>query len=347
MPGLATTTLPARLLQRSWWLGLALTGALAAAAFGAARLPWAQHYGLGALTLAVALGALIGNTLFPAIAADTAAGVDFAKSTLLRAGVVLYGFRVTFQQIAGIGWSGLLIDVLVIALTLLLALQLGTRVLKLDRRTALLIGAGSAICGATAVLATAPILRSRDHEVSVAVASVVLFGTLAMFAYPLLYPLLGLSEYAYGVYAGATIHEVAQVVVAGNGVGETAAATAVIVKMLRVMMLAPVLLLLGFALRQRRTGDVTARFAPPWFALWFIAASALNSQQWLPTALVELLRQLDTLLLAAAMAALGLHTRLDAIRRAGFRPMLLAGVLFVFLCGGGYGLTRLVLGWPH
>jgi uncharacterized integral membrane protein (TIGR00698 family) len=335
---------------RAWWQGLGLVGLLAATATAMAQTPWAGHLGLSALTLAIVLGIVAGNTWFPAIAAHTAAGVDFSKNRLLRAGSVLYGFRITFQQIGAIGWAGVVVDALIVALTFVLAVQLGTRVFKLDRQTAMLIGAGSAICGAAAVMAAEPVVRAQAHKVSVAVATVVVFGTLAMFAYPLLYPHLHLSERAYGVYAGSTIHEVAHVVAAGRSVSEPAAATAVIVKMLRVMMLAPFLLGLAMIDRsqcndQRDGGRRASPITIPWFALAFIAAAGVNSIQWLPPQWVTALVQLDTVLLAMAMTALGLRTHVGAIRQAGAKPLLLAATLFGFLMVGGYGINRAFGHW--
>jgi uncharacterized integral membrane protein (TIGR00698 family) len=333
----------------AWWLGVGLTGALAAAGMTAAQLPWAQGIGLSELTLTIACGILVGNTIFPRLAIHTAAGVDFSKSTLLRLGIILYGFRITFQQIAEVGWSGALIDALMVSFTFLIAVQLGTRVLKLDRQTSMLIGAGSAICGAAAVMATEPVVRGQAHKVSVAVATVVVFGTIAMFIYPLLYPHLELSQQAFGIFAGSTIHEVAQVIAAGKSVSDAVAGTAVIEKMLRVMMLAPFLLVLSATEPRRESGSRAAsgsasgaRMMVPWFALLFIAASAMNSLQILPVGIVSRLLQIDTLLLAMAMAALGLRTHLGAIQQAGVKPLLLAASLFIFLVLGGYAVNRMV-----
>jgi uncharacterized integral membrane protein (TIGR00698 family) len=311
----------------------------------AAQLPWAQGLGLSGLTLTIACGILVGNTIFPRLAIHTAAGVDFSKSTLLRLGIILYGFRITFQQIAGVGWSGALIDALMVSFTFLIAVQLGTRVFKLDRQTAMLIGAGSAICGAAAVMATEPVVRGQAHKVSIAVATVVVFGTIAMFIYPLFYPHLGLSPRAFGIFAGSTIHEVAQVIAAGKSVSDAVAGTAVIEKMLRVMMLAPFLLVLSATEPSRESAShaaSSARLMVPWFALLFIAASAVNSLQILPAGIVSRLLQIDTLLLAMAMAALGLRTHIGAIQQAGVRPLLLAASLFVFLVLGGYAVNRMV-----
>lgn len=322
------------------WPGLLLSGAIAAAGLLLATTRWAQHAGLSALTLAIIGGILVGNTLFPVIAVRCAAGVDVSKSTLLRAGIILYGFRITFQQIAAVGWTGIVIAVLMVSLTYLIAVQIGTRLLGLDRQTSMLIGAGSAICGAAAVIAVEPVVGGQAHKVCVAVATVVIFGTLSMFLYPLLYPHLGLSVQQYGIFAGSTIHEVAQVVVAGNSVSEGAAATAVIEKMLRVMMLAPFLVVLC-ASRPLADGQATRKITIPWFALLFIAVSALHSLQWISPKAVALLVQLDTVLLAMAMAALGLRTHMDAVRQAGLKPIALASLLFLFLIVGGYGINRL------
>lgn len=336
------------LRTRGGWLGVTLAGAIAAGGMLAARLPVAQHYGLSALTLAIVCGIVAGNTFFPTIAGRTAAGVDFSRSTLLRAGIVLFGLRITFQQIAAVGWAGVLIDALIVVLTFVLAVQLGTRMFGLDRQTSMLIGAGSALCGAAAVMAAEPVVRGQAYKVSVAVATVVVFGTIGMFAYPLLYPVLGLTEHAYGVFAGSTVHEVAQVVAAGRSVSEAAAATAVIEKMLRIMMLAPFLLALsGLQPEHAPHGEGRARGARapiviPWFAVLFIVASAVNSLHILPAGLVGALIEIDTALLATAMAALGLRTHAGAIRQAGLRPLLLAATLFAFLLVGGYAINRSV-----
>jgi uncharacterized integral membrane protein (TIGR00698 family) len=339
----------ARSERATWWLGMLLAAALAGLGITLAQLPWMQSARLSPLTLTIILGIIAGNTFFPAIAVHTDSGVDFAKTRVLRAGIVLYGIRITFQQIAAVGWAGALIDALMLGFTFVLAVQLGTRVFKLDRQTSMLIGAGSAICGAAAVMATEPVVRAQAHKVSIAVATVVTFGTLSMFIYPLLYPHLGLSEQAYGTYVGSTIHEVAQVVVAGKSIGDAAANTAVIEKMLRVMMLAPFLVLLsGVQRRPAKTGAGTAtqrarHIMVPWFAVLFIAVSAINSRYPLPPAWSNALIDVDTFMLAMAMGALGLRTHIGAVRQAGARPVMLASSLFAFLIIGGYVLNRLVM----
>jgi uncharacterized integral membrane protein (TIGR00698 family) len=208
---------------------------------------WLASHGISALTAAIALGILVGNTLYPPIAATAGIGVTFSKQALLRAGVVLYGLRLTLHDVGLVGAAGVLIDALVVTSTFVLGVTLGTRLFRLDRETSMLIGAGSAICGAAAVMATAPVVRAKADHVTIAVSTVVVFGTVAMFLYPALYPLMphGLaadSARAFGVYTGSTIHEVAQVFAAGRSVSVAVANTAVITKMVRVMMLAPLLM---------------------------------------------------------------------------------------------------------
>ena len=336
--------------------GLALGCAIAASALWLAQQPWFARYGLGALTLAIVAGLLLGNTVYPRLARSCGPGVALAKQQLLRAGIVLYGLRLTFQDIAQVGWSGVATDALVLASTFGLACWLGQRVLGLDRRTTLLIGAGSSICGAAAVLATAPVAKGRAQDVAVAIATVVVFGTLGTFLYPALFQWnaehgwLHTDAQHYGLYVGATVHEVAQVVAAGTAVGPEAASTAVIAKMVRVMMLAPFLLLLSTseARRERTQGRHHAghhAITIPWFALGFVAMAGVHSLGVLPAAVVHAGVQLDDLLLAIAMAALGLTTHVQAVRAAGFKPLLLAAVLFAWLLLAGLALSHSLPRW--
>ena len=237
--------------------GLLVALGIAAIAIAMGRWHWLADHGLSPLVLAIALGIAAGNTVYPRWAAACDAGVGHAKQTWLRAGIVLYGLRLTLQDIAHLGWAGLAVDALVLSSTFVLAVWLGTRWLGLERSTAVLIGAGSSICGAAAVLATAPVARARNDQVAVAVATVVVFGTLAVFIYPTLaaalQPAVGDPRFA-GLYMGSTIHEVAQVVAAGRSLGEGTADMAIVAKLVRVLMLAPFLVALSWWLGRDRSG---------------------------------------------------------------------------------------------
>ncbi len=215
------------------------------------RYPCRCRRGVQRSDPAILLGMVIGNTVYPQIWKQCDGGVLFAKQHLLRLGIILYGFRLTFSQIADVGISGIVIDVLTLSSTFMLAC-LGQKVFGLDRHTSWLIGAGSSICGAAAVLATEPVVKAEASKVTVAVATVVIFGTIAIFLYPAMYPLLAhwFSPETYGIYIGSTMHEVAQVVAAGHAVSPDAENAAVIAKMLRVMMLAPFLIILAARVKQ-------------------------------------------------------------------------------------------------
>ncbi|MCO4857507.1 MULTISPECIES: YeiH family protein [unclassified Herbaspirillum] len=325
--------------------GLALSGAVAWAAMSLGNIGWLQNHGFSALTVAIVLGILIGNTVYPRLGAYCGEGVRFSKQTLLRAGIILYGFRLTFQDIAHVGVAGVVIDAAMLLSTFGLAWLVGTKLLKLDRDAALLIGAGSSICGAAAVMATEPVLRARSEQVTVAVSTVVIFGSLAIFLYPLLYtlqaePVWGLRLPDFGVYIGSTVHEVAQVLAAARSIDQHTADVAVITKMVRVMMLAPFLLMLSMkvapsAAAASGAAHATKKLSIPWFAFAFIGVVVFNSFFPLPAAVNQLVLQADTLMLAMAMAALGLSTHLSALRSAGIKPMILGAVLFAWLVIGG------------
>jgi len=330
-----------------WWIGMLLVIVLAGVSVALSKLPIMQTAQFSSLTIGIVVGIIVGNSIFSRIATHTDVGVDYAKSILLKAGVVLFGFRITFTQVAGVGWSGLLTDIVMLVGTFILAIQLGKRVFKLDEQTTILIGAGSSICGAAAVMATEPVIKAQAHKVSVAVATVVVFGTLSMFAYPIMFEYMGLSEHAYGIFVGSTIHEVAQVVAAGTAVSANAADTAVIEKMLRVMMLAPFLVGLSFwqSKKSAKAGNAASSegdksgITIPWFAVLFIVASGVHSLSIIPQVTTNAVIWFDNILLTIAMVALGLRTHVGAIRQAGIKPLLLALCLFLFLTLGGFAIN--------
>jgi uncharacterized integral membrane protein (TIGR00698 family) len=341
------------------WPGLALSASLGLLCMWLAGIPVLQSHGISPLTVAIVLGMLAGNTFYPRIAPWAGAGVVISRQTILRLGVVLYGFRLTLQDIVHVGWVGVLIDLVMLASTFLVAYQVGTRVLKLDRTSSMLVGAGGAICGAAAVLATEPVVRGKPEQVSVAVAGVVVFGTVSMFLYPVLAGLNDLwhvipgGQAEFGIYIGSSVHEVAQVVAAGRQVGADAAGTAVIAKMVRVLMLAPFLVVLAAWVRARAQaapavpGSADRPPAVPAFAFVFVGTVLFNSLGWLPTPLVATINQVDTFLLAMAMGALGLSTHFGTLRRAGGKAMLLAFVLFLWLVIGGALVNRTITLLAH
>ena len=303
--------------------------------------------GLSSLTLAILLGMVLGNTVYPNLAERLSVGVAFAKGQILRLAIMFYGFKLTLTQVSSVGLSAVMSDALVLTSTFLLTYWIGTRWLKVDKQTTLLIGSGASICGAAAVIAAEPVVKAEAHKVTIAVATVVVFGTVAMLLYPFLYHLGWLQPWLnaqqYGIYTGSTIHEVAQVVVAGNAVSPEVGDTAVVTKMIRVMMLAPFLLILSFALTKGSSDNGkkpsfmnrVQQVKVPWFAFIFIAIVLLHT--WVPmTASFERsMVMLDDVLLTMAMFALGLKTHLSAIKQAGVKPLILGAIMFAWLIIGG------------
>jgi uncharacterized integral membrane protein (TIGR00698 family) len=338
MSAAAAMGLPERGLKTAAGVGLCALVSLAAAWIGA--VPVLAHAGIGVLTLAIALGIVAGNLVPGPVHGYAAPGVALCQRGFLRAGVALYGLRLTLQQIVLVGPAGIVTDLLMMSGVLALGFWAGTRLLKLDRETALLVSTGSAICGAAAVMAAEPVVRAPPHKVAIAVATVTIFGTLAIVLYPILFHYMGLDPAHFGIYVGSTVHEVAQVVAVGKAVSPVTADRAVIVKLIRVALLAPFLLMLA---RLRETDAAhKASVRVPGFVWLFLLAAAVNSAGLLPAPLHAVLLQLDAVLLALAMAALGWSTQARMLKAAGLRPLLLGGLLFVFLVCGGYVVNRVV-----
>lgn len=322
---------------------------LAFVATMAAQTDLVRATGMSPVVLGIVAGMIFGNILPAGILERLKPGTVFSVKYILRAAIIFYGFRITFQNILEVGVPGLLVSVLMVASTLLLGTFLGRKLFKMDADLALLTAAGSAICGAAAVVATESVLRSEQYKSIVAVSTVVLFGTISMFVFPILYRLgiLDMSPDIFGIYIGGSIHEVAQVVVAGNAVSEGAAASGIIVKMTRVMLLVPVLLSLGFFVVQKNKANGTSsgqKFPIPYFVLGFMLVAGINSLNLFPADAVDAINMGDTFLLTMAMCALGMGTTVSKFREAGTKPILLASLLFVWLLVGGYAVTKLVTG---
>lgn len=323
--------------------GLLFVGLMAFAVFQLAQLAPIKALSISPLVLGIVCGMLYGNLLRGTMPSEWGVGVHFAARRLLRIAVALYGLNISIQQIIEVGAPGIVVSVGVAVGVLAMGTWLGTRWLRLDRDTAMLTAAGSAICGAAAVLAFESTLRSAPHKSAVAVATVVLFGTISMFLYPLLYGVgwLPFDGTALGIFLGGSIHEVAQVVAAASNIDPATTEIATIVKMTRVALLVPLLLVIGLWL-QRRDASLSgnkAKLPIPWFAIWFLIFAIINSLGVIPTPTLDMLRALDIFLLTMAMTALGIETRFAQMKAAGPRVLALAAVLFVVL----FALTGLLV----
>lgn len=306
--------------------GLAVAGALAALGFALSKAAPVA----GALLWALALGALAAPLVEARPATEP--GVRLAASTLLRAGVALLGLRISLGELGHVGLGGAVVAAGTLSVTLAATILLG-RWLGIRRDLALLIATGSAICGASAIAAMNSVTHADEEDVGYAVATVTLFGSLAMLLLPPVAAAIGLSDARAGIWAGASVHEVAQATAAGSAVSLAALKAATLVKLTRVMLLAPAVSTI--AASRRAVGGSTARV--PGFVLAFLGFVALRSVVAVPAPIVDAAGTASTLLLAAALAALGLRIRLRALRAAGLRPLALG--LAAWLIAAATALT--------
>lgn len=329
--------------------GVLLIGLFSCAAFYIGSAQIFTELSFSPMIIGIILGMLYANSLRNNLPETWVPGIQFCSKKLLRLGIILYGFRLTFMDVVAVGLPGIIIDVIVVTVTVIGGYWLG-KALKMDRDIALLTSIGSGICGAAAVLGAESTIQTKPYKTAVAVATVVIFGTISMFLYPIAYRagILNLSPEEMGIYAGSTLHEVAHAVGAGNAMGPEISDVAVIVKMIRVMLLVPVLLILGYwtavsAVKHGNAGNATkGKVTIPWFALGFLAVIGFNSFSLLPQSVVDIINYIDTFLLTMAMVALGAETSIDKFKKAGAKPFILAFILFIWLIAGGWLLAKYI-----
>lgn len=321
--------------------GLLLVTAITAAAYLLRMLPGLRLF--SPMILAILIGTGFHNTVSTPRRAK--AGVQFAMRRLLRIAIVLLGVQLTFAQVAQVGGRGMAIIASTLVCTFLFTRWLGAQ-LGVERKLAELIAAGTSICGASAVIATNTVTQGSDEDVAYAVACVTVFGSLAMFLLPVLPGVLHLDAHAYGLWTGASIHEIAQVVAAAFQNGQQAGEFGTVAKLSRVILLAPMVLLLGWAARRFPAADadpdgVRAAVPVPWFVLGFVALVAFNSLVTVPTAPKHIVVLTTTVLLTMALAAMGLETDVRKLKAKGLRPFALGACAWVFIAG--FGLVAIKL----
>jgi uncharacterized integral membrane protein (TIGR00698 family) len=321
--------------------GLLLTSAVAALALAIRQLPGMAIF--SPMILAILIGIAFHNSVgTPAWAKP---GVTFGLRRLLRLAIILLGLQLTATQVIEVGGRGLGILVATLLATFGFTVWIG-RVLGVERRLAQLIAAGTSICGASAVIATNTVTNAPDEDVAYAVACVTVFGSIAMFAYPLLPGLLQLDPRGFGLWSGASIHEIAQVVAAAFQDGQNAGEFATVAKLSRVMLLAPMVVALGLMAsrnaRQSGAGAAPARPPMPWFVLGFVAMVGVNSLVAIPAAVKTSIVAVTTFLLSVALAAMGLETDIRKLAAKGLRPALLGAAAFLFIAGFSLVLIKLI-----
>jgi uncharacterized integral membrane protein (TIGR00698 family) len=298
----------------------------------------AQHL-VAEVIVAVLLGLIAGNALrLPAIFAP---GVRFSYQTVLRAAIILLGASLSFQQVLRIGGKALLMIAALMTVALLVAHALG-RLARVSSRLATLIGVGTAVCGNSAIAATAPVIGAADEEVSFAIAANTLFGTVAVFLYPALGHLLGLSSSVFGTWVGMAVNDTSQVVATGFAYGEAAGKVATAVKLTRNALMGVVIVVVGVLHGRSPAGAAGAAATPdaarvpiwkraqqsvPIFVLGFLAMAALNSMGVFAQltevsghSVPEALQACSRVLILVALAGVGLSARVATMRAIGLKP---------------------------
>ncbi|WJR75932.1 YeiH family protein [Bradyrhizobium sp. NP1] len=319
--------------------GLAVATAIAVGAYLARRIPGMATF--SPMILAILIGMAFHNIVgTPSIARP---GIAFGMRRLLRIAIVLLGFQLTAAQIAAVGGRALLIVAATLVATFVFTVYAG-RALGVDRKLTELIAAGTSICGASAIVATNTVTDGSDEDVTYAIACVTVFGSIAMFGYPVLQHLLHLDPRAYGLWSGASIHEIAQVVAAAFQNGQRAGELGTMTKLARVMLLAPTVLALSIKARLSPGSTRVRAVSPPvpWFVLGFIAVVAANSAISIPADARDVIATVTTFLLSVALAAMGLETDIVKLYARGFRPAILGAAAFLFIAAFSLTLIKLM-----
>ncbi|ERI52977.1 YeiH family protein [Pseudomonas sp. NPDC077649] len=282
-----------------------------------------EHYGAPVMLFALLLGLSLN---FLASEGKCKAGIEFTARTVLRLGVCLLGMRITLEQIAGLGWKPLALVVVLVVLTISLSV-LAAKALGFQRLFGMLTGGATAICGASAALALAAALPNhpqKERATLFTVIGVSALSTLAMILYPMIANWFALSPELAGVFLGATIHDVAQVVGAGYSMSAETGDTATVVKLMRVAMLLPVIVVAAMITRMQ--GAETGGQRPPllpWFAVGFLILACINSTGWVPSLVQGGINELSRWCLVVSIAALGMKTQLKELATVGIKPILL------------------------
>lgn len=313
---------------------------LAFCSYAIGELSFFKKFGISALIIAVVLGAVIGNFAHHNVSLLKKTGaLGICTKQVLRLGIILYGFRISLNEIQSIGLSGVGLAAFIVFSTFFFGLLVG-KILKIDFLQSALIASGSSICGAAAVLASESVLKGGSSRVGVAVCTVVVFGSIGMFVYPMVQGLFDLDPRLFGFLVGGTLHEVAHVVGAGFSIGTEGATSSIVVKMVRVLMLVPFLIMLSFGFKkEEKNGSFLNQI--PWFAIWFLIACGVSSMPILNTefalsVIKPNIEIIDTFLLSLSMVALGVNIRKDMLSKAGLKPFVMAIILCVWLIVAAY-----------
>ena len=294
-------------------------------------------YGISALIIAVILGAILANSSKKSTNLIARSGIlAISTKQILRLGIVLYGFKISLDEALSIGYAGILSAFIIVFSSFIFGYFI-CRVFGIDKKLSVLISSGSSICGAAALMATQSIVKASPNAVAIALCSVVIFGSLGMFVYP--FVLSEAQNLKAGFIIGASLHEVAHVAGA-SAYNEVVANNAIIIKMLRVLMLAPFLIILSLASRFFIGEKSSIRANFPYFALWFFVA--LLCSGFINPQVREFISLIDNFLLSVAMSALGLTITKKALKNANLKVFVASSLIFLWLIVLAFVLANLL-----
>lgn len=276
---------------------------------------------IGGPVFGILLGILAAGFKRPTAFED---GISFTGKKILQYSIILLGFEMNLFHVLNIGAKSFSVMIFTLLTAFFVAYFVG-RMLKLDGKTTILIGAGTAICGGSAIAAVAPVIEAKDKDIAFSISTIFLFNVIAVFLFPFLGHLWGLSDTGFGMWAGTAINDTSSVVAAGYSYSNEAGSYATIVKLTRALMIVPVCLFFAFLMAHQKTKDSSPQLTKifPWFILWFVVASIINTTGILPVIVSHSLGNVGKFAIILAMSAIGLNTNITSLLRNGLRPIIL------------------------
>ncbi|WP_436959610.1 YeiH family protein [Staphylococcus xylosus] len=309
--------------NKSFIFGILFTFIIAAISLISSKLPLLDK--VGALTIAIVIAILFRH--FKGYPESYRPGITFASKRLLKFAIILYGLKLNIFDVIGEGSTLLLIDggVIIVSIGLMLLLN---HYIKGDKAITLLLGIGTGVCGAAAIAAVSPILKSREKDTAINIGIVALIGTLFSLAYTVIYTLFTISPEVYGVWSGVSLHEIAHVILAADFSGETALRIGLLGKLGRVFLLIPLSIVLIFVMNLKsQARNTNQRIEMPYFLIGFVLMAIFHTYVPIPQFIMQIIEQLTTICLLMAMVALGLNVSFKDLQDRAFKPLI--GVIIV------------------
>lgn len=312
--------------NKSFYLGLLFTLIITVISLLCAQLPLLNN--VGALSIAILIA--IAYRHFKGYPETYRSGIAFSSKRLLKLAIILYGLKLNINDIIGNGSHLLIIDGGVIIFSIVFILLIN-RLIKGDRSLTLLLGIGTGICGAAAIAAVAPILKSKEEDTAISIGIIALIGTVFSLGYTLIYSLFSISPQIYGAWSGVSLHEIAHVILAADFSGETALKIGLLGKLGRVFLLVPVSIILIIIMKVKdKSTNHAQRIDTPYFLIGFILMAIINTYINIPTEIMNIINFLTTICLLMAMVALGLNVSLKDLRHRAFKPLI--AIIITSIC---------------